>query len=121
MTRHGDPSALVGGIGPDPVGQFPAGFNPNRDAVLLERSEVACALIGLTERTGKDVFTAGEVYAEIMRAGMRHPKSTVVRTMQRMKQAASRPPHGGTRTARSCQEPLNWWRVWASSSTAMGE
>lgn len=101
----------------------PADFNPNRGIVLFEgpmisltpaktvvrrhggkpdrpskavptcRDEVLAVLTGLTERTGNDVFTGGEVHAEMAGAGTRYSKSTVLKTMQRMKTAPSRPPY----------------------------
>ena len=51
------------------------------------------ALVGLAERTGKEVFTGGEVHAEMAETGTRYPKSTVLKTIQRMKEPPDRPPY----------------------------
>jgi hypothetical protein len=56
------------------------------------RDEVAASLTALWERTGQQVFTAREVYAEMLAAGTRYAESTVFKTMQRMKGPAGRPP-----------------------------
>jgi len=39
------------------------------------------------------VFTAGEVYAEMLVAGTSYSESTAFKTMQRMKDPATRPPY----------------------------
>jgi hypothetical protein len=55
--------------------------------------EVLAAVVALTERTGRDGFTGGQIYAEMLSAGTQYPKSTVLKTMQRMKAAPTRPPY----------------------------
>jgi hypothetical protein len=35
--------------------------------------------MALAERAGKDKFTGGQIYAEMLSAGTRHSKSTVLR------------------------------------------
>jgi hypothetical protein len=42
--------------------------------------------------TGQQVFTVREVCAEMLAAGTRYAKSTVFKTMQRMKAPAGRAP-----------------------------
>ena len=101
----------------------PGGFNPNRGEVLIEgpmislnpartvarprggtpdrprkavstcRDEVVAAVMALTERTAGVASTGGQIYAEMVATGMRHPKSTVLKTIQRMKGLPSRPPY----------------------------
>jgi hypothetical protein len=56
------------------------------------RDEVAASLGVLWDRTGQQVFTACEVYAEMLAAGTRFAESTVFKTMQRMKVPAGRAP-----------------------------
>ena len=56
------------------------------------RDEVVAALHALHARTGTQVFTARDVYAEMVAAGTGYAESTVFKTMQRMKQAPKRPP-----------------------------
>ena len=56
------------------------------------RDEVAASLAVLWDRTGQQVFTVREVYAEMLAAGTRYPESTVFKTMQRMKAPAGRAP-----------------------------
>ena len=55
------------------------------------RDEVAAALTALRGR-GQQVFTVQAVYAEMAAAGTRYAQSTVLKTMQRMKQRPGRPP-----------------------------
>lgn len=71
------------------------GGQPDRPRKTIPtcRDEVVAALVGLSVRTGTDVFTGGQVYAEMLSAGTRYPKSTVLKTMQRMKEAPERPPY----------------------------
>ena len=56
------------------------------------RDEVVVALHGLRARTGAQVFTVRDVYAEMMAAGTGYAESTVFKTMQRMKEEPKRPP-----------------------------
>ena len=56
------------------------------------RDEVAASLVVLGGRTGQQVFTGREVYAEVLAAGTRYAESTVFKTMQRMKAAPRRSP-----------------------------
>jgi len=56
------------------------------------RDEVAASLAVLWDRTGQQVFTVREVYAEMLAAGARYAESTVFKTMQRMKAPAGRAP-----------------------------
>jgi hypothetical protein len=51
------------------------------------------ALAVLAARHGKQVFTVGEVYMEMLATGTSYAESTVFKTMQRMKEPAARPPH----------------------------
>jgi len=56
------------------------------------RDEVAASLAVLWDRTGQQVFTVREVYAEMLAAGTRYAESTVFKTMQRMKAPAGAAP-----------------------------
>jgi len=56
------------------------------------RDEVAASVTALSARTGEQVFTVREVYAEMLAAGTRYAESTVFKTMQRMKAPAGRAP-----------------------------
>jgi hypothetical protein len=53
----------------------------------------AAALAVLAARHGKQVFTVGEVYVEMLATGTSYAESTVSKTMQRMKEPAARPPY----------------------------
>jgi hypothetical protein len=57
------------------------------------RDEVAAALVALQDRTGQQVFTVREVYAEMLSAGTGYAESTALKTMQRMKWPPERPPY----------------------------
>jgi len=50
------------------------------------------ALHALSARTGAEVFTARDVYSEMVQTGTRYMESTVFKTMQRMKTPVERPP-----------------------------
>ena len=56
------------------------------------RDEVVAAIRLLAERTGQQVFTVPEVYAEMVAAGTGYAESTVFKTIQRMKVPPERPP-----------------------------
>jgi hypothetical protein len=56
------------------------------------RDEVVAAVHALHARTGTQVFTVRDVYAEMVAAGTGYAESTVFKTMQRMKEAPKRPP-----------------------------
>ncbi len=56
------------------------------------RDEVAIALAALRDRTGQQVFTVREVYAQMLVRGTHYAESTVFKTMQRMKAPAGRTP-----------------------------
>jgi hypothetical protein len=64
-----------------------------RPAARSCRDEVINALAGLAARDRKRVFTAREVHAEMMVIGTSYAESTVFKTMQRMKELATRPPY----------------------------
>jgi hypothetical protein len=51
------------------------------------RDEVLAAMHGLANRTGREVFTVARVFDEMDRAGTSYKRSTVYKTMQRMKSA----------------------------------
>jgi hypothetical protein len=57
------------------------------------RDSVISALLGLAERTSRDVFTGGQVYTEMLSKGANYSKSTVLKTMQRMKEPPDRAPY----------------------------
>ncbi len=63
-----------------------------RPAEASCRDEVAAALADLQDRTGQQLFTVREVYAEMLAAGTSYAESTVFKTMQRMKAPAGRAP-----------------------------
>jgi len=63
-----------------------------RPAEASCRDEVAASLAALKGRTGQQLFTVREVYAEMLAAGTRYAESTVFKTMQRMKAPAVRAP-----------------------------
>jgi hypothetical protein len=56
------------------------------------RDEVVSALHALHVRTGTQVFTVRDVYAEMVAEGTGYAESTVFKTMQRMKETPKRPP-----------------------------
>ena len=62
-----------------------------RPAEASCRDEVA-ALAELQDRTGQQLFTVREVYAEMRAAGTSYAESTVFKTMQRLKARAGRAP-----------------------------
>ena len=49
--------------------------------------------MALTERDSGDTFTGGQIFNEMLAAGARYSKSTVLKTMQRMKGTPTRPPY----------------------------
>ncbi len=57
------------------------------------RDEVVAALVRLADRTGDEVFTGGQIYSEMLRVSTRYTKSTVLKTMQRMKEPPSGRPY----------------------------
>lgn len=57
------------------------------------RDEIVAAFQRLAEITDQDVFTGGRVYAEMALFETGHPKSTVLKTMRRMKEAPDRPQY----------------------------
>jgi hypothetical protein len=69
------------------------GLSRRRPAASSCRDEVVAALAGLTGPDEEPVFTAREVYAEMLVAGTSYVESTVSKTMQRMKDPATRPPY----------------------------
>ena len=56
------------------------------------RDEVTGSLTTLRARTGQQVFTVREGYAEMLAAGTRYAESTVFKTKQRMKAPSGRSP-----------------------------
>jgi len=56
------------------------------------RDEVVAALHVLCARTGTQMFTVRDVYAEMLAAGTAYAESTVFKMMQRMKEAPKCPP-----------------------------
>jgi hypothetical protein len=58
---------------------------------------VSAALLELRNRTGQQVFTVREIYAEMLATGTRYAESTVFKTMQRMKAPPVRVPPPGAR------------------------
>jgi hypothetical protein len=64
-----------------------------KPAVAGCRDEVVASLAALSQRTGQQVFTVPEVYAEMLAAGTRYAESTVCKTVQRMKASPVRPPY----------------------------
>ncbi|MGH9918871.1 MAG: hypothetical protein ACRD6W_08400 [Nitrososphaerales archaeon] len=55
--------------------------------------EVLAAVVALTEQTGGGGITGGQIYAEMLAQGTRYSKSTVLKTVQRMKAPPTRPPY----------------------------
>jgi hypothetical protein len=64
-----------------------------RLAALSCRDEVLSAIVALGEREGRDVFTVRQVYAEMQSRDTDYAWSTVLKTMQRMKDEPIRPPY----------------------------
>jgi hypothetical protein len=56
------------------------------------RDEIVAALQLHRARTDTQVFTVRDVYEEMVAAGTWYAESTVLKTMQRMKEAPKRPP-----------------------------
>jgi hypothetical protein len=63
-----------------------------RPAQASCRDEVGACLETLYGRTGQQVFTIRDVYAEMLATGTRYAESTVFKTIQRMKAPAGRAP-----------------------------
>lgn len=57
------------------------------------RDEVLAALEALSARSGRQVFTVREVFVEMAEGGTGYAESTVLKTMQRMKEPPTRPPY----------------------------
>ncbi|MHB1488081.1 MAG: hypothetical protein ACYCZM_11080 [Acidimicrobiales bacterium] len=57
------------------------------------RDEVLEALEALSARSGRQVFTVREVFVKMAECGTRYAVSTVLKTMQRMKEPPTRPPY----------------------------
>ncbi|MDA8372822.1 MAG: hypothetical protein M0Z91_00965 [Actinomycetota bacterium] len=56
------------------------------------RDEVLAALEALSAQSARQVFTVREVFVEMAECGMRYAESTVLETMQRMKEPPTWPP-----------------------------
>lgn len=56
------------------------------------RDEVVGALVALSARDGRSIFTVRDVYDEMVAAGTRYAQATVFKTIQRMKAPPLRPP-----------------------------
>lgn len=73
-----------------------------KSALPTCRDEVLAAMGSLGARTGTEVFTACEVFAEMASAGTEYAEATVFKTMQSTREAPARPPY--TRLERIAKE-----------------
>jgi hypothetical protein len=79
--------------GPSVPGQ-PIPLEGRKAVVPTCREEVLAALAALEQRCARQVFTVGEIYAQMVSAGTPYAEGTVFKTMQRTKAPAARPPYG---------------------------
>ena len=57
------------------------------------RAEVLAAFAALSARSGRQLFTVREVYAEMRECGTSYAEATVSKTMQRMEELPTRLPY----------------------------